>query len=111
MDTSVKILEPRSQVLHSGCSTRLPRPTVHFDNAAHYPSAVSENYFQSCQFRHAPSSNEIRTCDFLLFGDLKTKLKDEELENMEELRDRVKESLNPVTPETPRRGHDTGSGD
>jgi hypothetical protein len=52
-DTSVKILEPLCQVLHSTRGSGLPRPTVHFDNAAPHRSTATEYCFQSCQFRHA----------------------------------------------------------
>jgi hypothetical protein len=56
--------------------------------------AVTENCFWSCQFRHAPQlpyGHDISPCDFFLFGDRKAKLKDEELESMEEVQDGVKE--------------------
>jgi hypothetical protein len=76
---------------------------VHFDNAAPHWLAATENYFQGCQFRHAPQSPDspdISPYDFFLFGDLKMKLKYEELERMDEMQDRVKESLGRITSET-----------
>jgi hypothetical protein len=102
-----KILEPFSQVLHSAGS---PRPIVHFDNTALHRSAVTGNCVQHCRFRRDPQplySLDISPCDFFLFADLKTKLKGEELENVEELHGRVNDLLAQVTSETMRRvrGH------
>jgi hypothetical protein len=83
-----KILEPSSQVLHNGRGTGSPRSRVDFDNGAPHRPAVTENCFQNCHFRHAPQplyNPDISPSDFLIFGDLKTKLKVEELESMEQL--------------------------
>jgi trans-2-enoyl-CoA reductase len=75
---------------------------VHFDNATPHRSAETENCFESCQFRHIPerlSSSDISPCDFLLFSDLKTKLRGEILEMLEELQERVEERLGQITAE------------
>jgi hypothetical protein len=67
---------------------------MHFNNAVLHRSAATGKCLQSCQFRHAPQppeSRDISPCDFFLFGDLKMKLKGEELESTEELQNRVKE--------------------
>jgi hypothetical protein len=71
-----------------------PKTDSACDNGAPHRLAVTENCFQSCQCRQAPQSlygSDISPCDFFLFGDLKAKLKSEELESMEELQDRVTE--------------------
>jgi hypothetical protein len=83
-----KRLEVLSEILHSRCAARSARPTLHFDNAAPHRSAATDNCFESCQFRHAPQhpyNPDISLYDFFLFGELKTKLKDEEFETMEQL--------------------------
>jgi hypothetical protein len=49
-----KILEPLSQVLHSGCAGGSPRPIVHFENTTLHRSPVTENCSKNCQFRHPP---------------------------------------------------------
>jgi hypothetical protein len=86
--SSEQLLEPLSRVLHMGRGASSPRPIVHFDNAAAHRPAVTEKCSQSRQFRPAsqiPYSPNICLCDFFLLGDLKTKLKGEELESTEEL--------------------------
>jgi hypothetical protein len=75
---------------------------VHFDNATPHRAAASESCFQRSRFRHAPQppySPDISPCDFFLFEDLKTKLKGQEFETMEELQQRVEELLAEVTPD------------
>jgi hypothetical protein len=89
-----KVLEPLSQVLHSGRDAGFPRLIVHFDNAAPYRSAVTEHCFQSWQFQHVPQppdSPDISPCHFFRFSDLKMELKGEEVESMKEVQDRAKE--------------------
>jgi hypothetical protein len=89
-------LEQLSEICKHRRDARSPRPIVHFDTAAFHRSAVSENYFQSRQFRHAPQppySHDINSCDISLFSDLKTKLKGEEFETMEGLQRQVEELL------------------
>jgi hypothetical protein len=53
-----------------------------------------------------PDSLDMSPSDFFLFGDLKTKLKSEELKSMEELQDRTDELLGQITSETMRRVSD-----
>jgi hypothetical protein len=105
--------EPLFQVLLSGCGAGSPRSILHFDNAAPHRSAVIENCFQSCQFRHAlqlPYGPDISLSGFFLFGDLKPKLKAEELGSMGELHDVVKELLGQVISETIQRVSEHGIG-
>jgi hypothetical protein len=83
---------PLFEILNNRCAARSARPTLHFNNTAPHRSAVTEKCIESCQFRHAPQppySPDINSCDFFLFGDLKTKLKDEEFNTMEELQGEV----------------------
>jgi hypothetical protein len=105
-----KIFELFSQGLHSGRGAGSPRPRVDFDNAASHQPAVREIFSRiaiSDTLPNLPIALIISPSDFLLFGDLKAKLKVEELESMEELQDMVKELLGEVTSETMRRvyGH------
>jgi hypothetical protein len=46
---------------------------------------------------------DIRSCDFLLFGDLKAKLKGKEFETMEQLQWQVEEGLGRITSDTMQR--------
>jgi hypothetical protein len=93
-------------MLHSERATGSPRPVLLFDNAAPRGSAVPENCFESCQFRHAPQppySHEIGPCGFFLFSNLETKLNGEQFNAMEELQRRVDELLGQVVADTMRR--------
>jgi hypothetical protein len=81
-----KILWPLSKILHNSRAARFPRPIVHVDNAASHRSTTTEKYYQCGQFRHTPLppySNDISSCNFFFFDDVKTGLKDEEFEMME----------------------------
>jgi hypothetical protein len=65
---------------------------MYFNNVAPHWLIVTENCFQSCQFRHAPQppdNPDLSLCDSFLFDDLKTRLKGEELESPEQLQDKV----------------------
>jgi hypothetical protein len=100
-----QMCEPLSRILHSGRATGSSRLTVHFDNATPHRSAGTDNCFQNCQFRHAPQppqSPDISSRDFLLFGDLKTKLKGEEFETMGQLQGQLEELLGQATSKTVR---------
>jgi hypothetical protein len=94
-----QILEPLSQIRHSERATGSRRLIVHFGNATRHPSVRTENGYQNCEFHHVPQtphSTDISPCDLLLFGDLRTKLKGEQFNIMEELQRRVKELLGQV---------------
>jgi hypothetical protein len=101
-------LEPLAHILHTGRNTHSGRSIVHFDNPTAPRSALSENCFEACGFRHAsqpPSSPDISPYDFFLFGDLKRKmkLKGEEFETLEELQERVEELLSLISSELTER--------
>jgi hypothetical protein len=101
-----QMLEPPSEILHSRRAVRSARSILYFDNAAPHRSAVTENCFEGCQFQHSPQppqSHNIRPRDFFRFGDLKTKLKSEEFETMEELQRKSEEPLGQVTSGTLQR--------
>jgi hypothetical protein len=96
------VLELLAQILHGGRNIHSAKPIVRFDSAIPHRSARTENCFEGCRFRHAsqpPYSPDISPCDFFLFGDLKTKLTDEEFEPVEELQETVEELLGQITPE------------
>jgi hypothetical protein len=50
-------------------------------------------------------SRDISPCDVFLFSDLKTKLKGEDFEMMEEMQEQAEELLGLVTSDTMRRGY------
>jgi hypothetical protein len=67
---------------------------------------MTQNCLQSCVFHHTPRhpySSDISPCDFFLFGDLQTKLKDKDFKTMEALQRRVEDEIYQVSPETTRR--------
>jgi hypothetical protein len=100
-----QMCEPLSQILHSERATGSSRLTLHFDNATPHRSAGTDNCFQSCQFRHPlqpPYGPDVSSRDFLLFGDLKTKLRAEEFETMGQLQGPVDGLLGQVTSKTVR---------
>jgi hypothetical protein len=49
-----QIIGSLSEILHGGRTVDSPGSIVHLDNAAPRRPSVTENCFQSCQFRHAP---------------------------------------------------------
>jgi hypothetical protein len=78
------------------------RPIVDLNNAIPHRSARTENCFEGYRFHHPPQSPyspDIRPCDFFPFGDLKTKLKGDEFETLEKLRERLEEVLGQITPD------------
>jgi hypothetical protein len=61
---------------------------MNFDNVIPHRAADTEQYFQEYQFHYAPQPPyrpDISSCDFFRFGDLKTKLQNQEFGTMEEL--------------------------
>jgi hypothetical protein len=101
-----EVLESLAQILHDGPIIHFARPIVHSDNATPHQAVASQSCFQRARFRHAPQSPctpDIRPCDFFLFGDLKTKLKGQEFETMEDLQGWVDELRTKVTPDLMQR--------
>jgi histone-lysine N-methyltransferase SETMAR len=98
-----KILKPLSEIVHNRRPVHSARVILHFDNATLHRPAVTGNCFESCQSRQAPQppySPDSSPCDFFLFDDLKTKLKGEEFETMEEPQAQVEELLSQGTSDT-----------
>jgi hypothetical protein len=97
-----QVLGPLAQILHSGRNMHSARPTVHFDNARHHRSARTENCFEGYRFRHSPQppySPDISPCNSFRFGDLKTNLKGQEFDRLEELQKRIRDLSGQITPE------------
>jgi hypothetical protein len=77
---------------------------VNIDEMVHIQFMSSVNPIQMSWMKVIDLMNNIsiqgfQNCEFFRFGDLKTKLKGEEFETLEDLQERAEERLRQITPE------------